>query len=67
MQKTEKNIQYNCENACLRSRGGQANPQIFMIYPQIANPQISTKYCTTLSQNSHKSRLCKRFLCKNLN
>ena len=31
-----------------------ANPQIFMINPQIANPR-TTKYCTTLSQNSHKS------------
>jgi hypothetical protein len=29
-----------------------ANPQICMIYPQIANPQILTKYSTTLSQNS---------------
>ncbi len=26
-----------------------ANSQIFMIKPQIANPQASTKYCTTLS------------------
>ncbi len=29
--------------------------------PQIENPQISTKYCTTLSQNSPKSRTFKRF------
>jgi hypothetical protein len=35
------------------------NSQSFMIYPQIANIQISTKYCTTLSQNSNKSRLFK--------
>jgi hypothetical protein len=33
---------------------------IFMIIPQIENPQISTKHRTTLSQNSRKSRLCKR-------
>jgi hypothetical protein len=32
-----------------------------MIYSQIANPQISTKYCTTKSPNSAKSRLCKLF------
>jgi hypothetical protein len=34
-----------------------ANPQIFMIYLQIANMQIYTKYCITLFQNSPKSRL----------
>ncbi len=28
------------------------NSQSFMIYLQITNMQISTKYCTTLSQNS---------------
>ncbi len=33
-----------------------------MINPQIANPQISTKYCTTLSQKSPKRFLCKRFI-----
>jgi hypothetical protein len=39
-----------------------ANPQIIiMINPQIANSQISTKFCTTLSQNSPKSGLLKRF------
>ncbi len=37
------------------------NPQIFMINLQIASLQISTKYCTTLSQNSPKSRLFKQF------
>jgi hypothetical protein len=35
------------------------NSQSFMIYLQIANMQISTKYCITLSQNSNKSRLFK--------
>jgi hypothetical protein len=29
-----------------------ANPQIFMINPQIVNSQVSTNYCTTLSLNS---------------
>ncbi len=37
--------------------------QIFIIKPQIANPQISTKYCTALSQSSPKSRLFIRFYC----
>ncbi len=32
-----------------------------MINPQIAKLVISTKYCTTLSQNSHNSRLFTRF------
>jgi hypothetical protein len=34
-----------------------ANPQIFIIDPQIATPQISAKHCTftMLSQNSSKS------------
>jgi hypothetical protein len=36
-----------------------ANQQIFMI-----NPQISTKYCTSLSQNSPKNPLCKLFYVK---
>jgi hypothetical protein len=35
-------------------RGGQAN---FFLSTKIANPQIFTKYCTTLSQNSPKSRI----------
>jgi hypothetical protein len=39
-----------------------ANPQIFMLYLQIANLQVSTEYCTTLSQNNPKSRLFKGFL-----
>ncbi len=26
------------------------NPQMFMINPKIANPQVSTKYCLTLSR-----------------
>jgi hypothetical protein len=34
-----------------------ANPKIFMINPQNANPQVSTKYSTTLSHKSPKSRL----------
>jgi hypothetical protein len=34
-------------------------PQIFMIYLQIINLQFSTKYCTTLSQNSPKTRSAK--------
>jgi hypothetical protein len=34
-----------------------ANPQIFMTNLQIADPQTSTKYCKTLSQNSPK--ICK--------
>ncbi len=34
-----------------------ANPQIFII-----KPQISTKYCTTMSQNSPKNRLFIQFL-----
>jgi hypothetical protein len=34
-----------------------ANPQIYIINPQIANSQTSIIYCTTLSQNSPKSRL----------
>jgi hypothetical protein len=38
-----------------------ANPQIFMIYPQVANLQISTKYCTSLPQNSLKSRPFKKY------
>ncbi len=38
-----------------------ANPEIFIINPKITNPQICTKYFTTLSQNSHKSPLFKRF------
>jgi hypothetical protein len=38
-----------------------ANPQIFMIYPQLTNLQIPTKYCTSLSQNSLKSRLFKKY------
>jgi hypothetical protein len=34
---------------CLRCASPQiANPQIFMLNRQIANPQISAKYCTTL-------------------
>ncbi len=44
-----------------------ANPQIFMIYLKIANLHIYKKCCTTLSQNSPKSRfqtivvLCTQF------
>jgi hypothetical protein len=34
-----------------------ANPLIFIANLQIANPQISTKYCTTLTQKSHKTCL----------
>jgi hypothetical protein len=34
-----------------------ANLLIFIINPQIANPQIPTKYCTNLFQNSPKSCL----------
>jgi hypothetical protein len=37
------------------------DPQILMINPQTANPQILTKYCTILFQNSHRSRLFKQF------
>ncbi len=33
------------------------NPQIVMIIPQIATPQVSTKYCKTLSRKSPKSRI----------
>jgi hypothetical protein len=45
-----------------------ASLQIFMSNPQFANSQFSTKYCTPLlSQNSHKSRFCKRFLCTKYN
>jgi hypothetical protein len=33
----------------------KANLQIFVINPQIANPHISTKYCTALSQTSPNS------------
>jgi hypothetical protein len=33
-----------------------ANPQIFLIFLQIAKLQISTKFGTTMSQSSHKSR-----------
>ncbi len=33
------------------------NTQIFMVNPKITNSQIFTKYCTTPSQNSHKSSL----------
>jgi hypothetical protein len=40
-----------------------ANPQDFIIYPQIANPQISAKCGTTLRQNSPQSRLKTHFLC----
>jgi hypothetical protein len=35
--------------------------QIFMITMQIAKPQISTKYWTTLPQNSPETCLLKRF------
>jgi hypothetical protein len=35
--------------------------KFFMINPQIANPQFSTKYRTTLTHKSPKSRLFKRF------
>ncbi len=39
-----------------------ATPQkIFKINMKAPNPQISTKYCTTLSQNSPKSRLFKPY------
>jgi hypothetical protein len=37
------------------------NPQTLLINLQIANPYISTKYCTALSQNCLKSRLFKQF------
>jgi hypothetical protein len=37
------------------------NPQIFMINLNIANVQISTKYCTALPEKSPKSRLFRRF------
>ena len=39
-----------------------ANPQIFMTNMQIADPQTSTKYCTTLSQNSPKSCKEKKYV-----
>jgi hypothetical protein len=42
------------------------NPQIFMINPQILQ-FLQNKYCTTLSQNSPKIRLCKRSSWTNLN
>ncbi len=38
-----------------------ANLERFMINPQITNLRISTKYCTTLSQNSLQSRLKKNY------
>ncbi len=40
-----------------------ANQQTFIINPQTPNPhpQISTKYCTTLSQNSPKSSILAQF------
>ncbi len=38
-----------------------ANPQFFII-----NPQIAIRYCTTLSKDSAQSRLGKRFLCKKI-
>jgi hypothetical protein len=38
------------------------NPQIFRVNPQIPKPQISTKYCTTPSRNSPKSRLLNMIL-----
>jgi hypothetical protein len=31
-----------------------ANWQIVMINPQIENPQVSTAYCTNLSQNNYE-------------
>ncbi len=35
-----------------------ANPQIrFFINPKIANKHIFTKYCTSLSPNSHESHI----------
>jgi hypothetical protein len=37
------------------------NPQIFMIYRKIANLQIATKYCTTLSQTDRKVVLLNDF------
>jgi hypothetical protein len=39
-----------------------AKPQLFIINPQIANSQISTKYCATLFQISPENRLFQRFL-----
>ncbi len=38
------------------------NPKIVMIYLQIANPQIYTKYCTTLSQYGTKTGFLKIFV-----
>jgi hypothetical protein len=38
------------------------NPQMFMDNPQIANRQFSTKYSTTLTQNSPKAVCFKRFV-----
>jgi len=38
-----------------------ANTQVFIINPQIAQMQISTIYCTTLSQNNLKSCRFTRF------
>jgi hypothetical protein len=37
-----------------------ANLIFFRINPQIEKPKISSKYCTTLSQNIHESHLFKR-------
>ncbi len=43
-----------------------AKPKICMIHQQIANSQISTKYCTTLSQNALKASF-QTIFCTNLN
>ncbi len=64
----------NCKSGNSWAHSTIANPHIsqvsqsanhksanFMIYLQIANLQISTKYCTTLSQNNPKIRLFNRF------
>jgi hypothetical protein len=52
---TNPQISYVCQS----TNGKSAN---FYYNLQIANPQVSTKYCTTLSQKSPKSRLFSWFL-----
>jgi hypothetical protein len=57
-----KSANFLCQSANRKSANFMINPQI--TNSQITNPQISTKYCTIVSQNSSKSRLCKRFMSK---
>ncbi len=44
-----------------------ANPQIFIINPQIANQQVSKKYCKTLCQKSRLSFKLIFYFCINFN